>query len=232
MTQKATRSRRLMGLAAGVCAMFVSAVSARCEQVVTVGGARALLDKPSAPKGSLILIPGGDGVMGINLDGTFSSLGGNQLVRTRKAYVGYDLATLTVDRGVDIGAAIAFMKTVAQPVTVAATSRGSLRVPGALGAKPDALVLTSAFLAEVRTQTAAASLPRTLVVHHRLDGCRHTPPSGVEPFLAWSKGRATVAWMDGGSDTGDPCQAKGYHGFHGLDSQVVATVARFALAKP
>ena len=34
--------------------------------------------------------------------------------------------------------------------------------------------------------------------------------------------------MDGGSNVGDPCQAKSYHGFNGLDGQVVSAVASFA----
>jgi hypothetical protein len=34
--------------------------------------------------------------------------------------------------------------------------------------------------------------------------------------------------MSGGTNVGDPCQAKSYHGFNGLDGQVVSTVASFA----
>ena len=71
-------------------------------------------------------------------------------------------------------------------------------------------------------------LPRTLVVHHRHDGCRFTLPSGVQPFLDWSKGKASVVWLDGGANSGDPCQAGGHHGFSGLDAQVVDAVATFA----
>jgi hypothetical protein len=35
-------------------------------------------------------------------------------------------------------------------------------------------------------------------------------------------------WMDGGMNVGDPCEAKAYHGFNGLDGQVVAAIASFA----
>jgi hypothetical protein len=46
--------------------------------------------------------------------------------------------------------------------------------------------------------------------------------------LDWSKGKASVIWLDGGADKGDPCQAGGHHGFAGLDGQVVNAVVNFA----
>jgi hypothetical protein len=126
-------------------------------------------------------------------------------------------------------------------VTLAGTSRGTQRAAEgiAAGARPDALVLTSGFLSPQSGQGVNRHvirllggspnvLPRTLVVHHRHDGCRHTLPAGVQPFLDWSKGKATVAWLDGGANRGDPCQAGGHHGFAGLDGQVVNAIVNFA----
>jgi hypothetical protein len=73
-------------------------------------------------------------------------------------------------------------------------------------------VLTASFLGEVRSHIGSPDkLPRTLIVHHKQDGCRHTSPSGVQPFKAWGGAKVTVEWMEGGTDVGDPCQAKGYH---------------------
>jgi hypothetical protein len=213
-------------------AMLLAPAAAMADQAVQVGGALALLNKPGAPRASVILIPGGDGVLGVQPDGSFSSLRGNQLVSTRKAYLAHGVATLTIDSGVNVGVAVAYMRGIARPVVVVATSRGSLRVAGALGAKPDGVVLSAAFLSEVQSQVGSpGALPPTLVVHHRLDGCRFTPPSGVEPFKAWGGSRVRVAWMDGGQNSGDPCQARGYHGFNGLDGRVVSTVAQFALSR-
>jgi hypothetical protein len=213
-------------------AVLLAPSAAMADQAVSVGGALALLNKPGAPRASVILIPGGDGVLGVRPDGSFSSLRGNQLVRTRKAYLAHGVATLTIDRGVNVAAAVAYMRNVARPVVVVATSRGSLRVPGGLGGKPDGVVLTAAFLNEVRSQVGSpGALPPTLIVHHRQDGCHHTPPSAVEPFKAWGGSKVTVAWMDGGTDSGNPCQARAYHGFNGLDGRVVSTVAQFALSR-
>lgn len=207
----------------------LAATPAFADQAVQVGGGWALLNKPASARASVILIPGGDGVLGVQPDGSFSSLKGNQLVRTRKAYVGHGIATLTIDRGVSAAAAVAYMRKVASPVYVVGTSRGTLRVPEALSAKPNGIVLTAGFLNEVRGQIGSAgALPRTLVVHHKQDGCKYTPPSAVEPFKAWGGAKVTVAWFDGGRDSGNPCQAGGYHGFAGQDGRVVSTIAGFA----
>ena len=217
-----------VGMALAI-ALMVRIVPAAAEEAVPVGGALALLNKPSAPRAAVVLIPGGDGVLGVRSDGTFASLRGNQLVRTRKAYARHGIATLTVDRGVDVAAAVRFMRGHARTVAVAGTSRGTLRVPGALAAKPDGIVLTAGFLDDVRSAIGSpAALPRTLIVHHRRDGCRYTPATAVEPFKAWGGAKVRVVWMDGGSNTGNPCRARAYHGFNGLDGNVVSAIARFA----
>ncbi|MFM1814814.1 MAG: hypothetical protein RLZ98_1509 [Pseudomonadota bacterium] len=200
------------------------------EYAVFVAGGWGLLNVPDEPKASLILIPGGDGEMHIEPNGTFQRLAGNQLVRTRRTYGAHSIATLTVDKPVDVAKVVAYMRRVASPVAVVATSRGSLRVPQALDGRPDAVVVTSAFLDEVRQAVMnPARLPPTLVVHHRGDACWFTPKSAVAPFKAWGGRKVSVAWLDGGINEGDPCQAFSVHGFNGLDADVVNLVAKFVL---
>jgi hypothetical protein len=205
------------------------AMPALAEEAVSVGGALALLNKPAAPHAAIILIPGGDGRLSVRADGTFGGLQGNQLVRTRKAYLGHGIATLTLDLGVDAAAAVRYMRSISRKVVVVGTSRGTLRIPGALPAQPDGIVLTSGFLDDVRSAIgSSAALPRTLIVHHKRDGCRFTPPGAVAPFKAWGGAKVQVAWLDGGTAVGNPCRARGYHGFNGIDGSVVAVVAQFA----
>jgi hypothetical protein len=207
--------------------------TARAEEAVAISGGalgRALLNKPANVRAVAILVPGGDGVMNIQPDGSFSSLRGNQLVRTRRAYLGYGVATLTVDRDVNLGAAIAYARKIAPRVALVGTSRGTQRAASAIaaGAKPNSAVFTAGFLNDVRGRIGSPGrLPPTLVVHHRNDECRHTPPSAVEPFKQWGGGRVTVVWMTGGPGGTPYCMARSYHGFQGLDSQVVAAVARY-----
>jgi hypothetical protein len=236
------RAPALLVAAAGfVLQAFATPVHA--QQTVDISGVKAVLLKPKGePRGSLVLLAGGDGEIGVGLNGTVAR-NGNQVVRTRAAYVTKGFAVLVPDAGVDVAAAVAYMAAVRRPVTLVGTSRGTQRAAAgiAAGAKPDALVLTSGFLSPqsgegvhrhvIRLLGSPSLLPRTLVIHHRHDACRFTSPAGVDPFIAWSQGRAKVIWLDGGNSVGDPCQARAYHGFNGIDDQVVRAVADFAAQK-
>ncbi|HEY1243321.1 MAG TPA: alpha/beta hydrolase, partial [Hyphomicrobiaceae bacterium] len=111
--------RLLRALALG--SLLLAPPAAWADQAVQVGGAMALLNKPAAPRASIILIPGGNGYLGVNADGSFTSLKGNQLVRTRKAYLAYGVATLTIDSGVNVAEAVAYMRKIARPVVVVGT---------------------------------------------------------------------------------------------------------------
>jgi hypothetical protein len=228
-------------LIAALVASLIAMTAARAAETVTVGGAQAVLLKPKGePAGSLILLAGNDGRLGIRANGSITRLAGNQLVRTRESYAARGFAVLVPDGGINLKAAVEYMAAIKRPVTLVGTSRGTQRaaVGIARGARPDALVLTAGFLSpqsgkgEHRSVIALlgspSRLPRTLVIHHRQDECRWTSPKGVAPFIAWSSGRARVAWLDGGTAAGDPCQARSHHGFDGLDSQVVNLVVEFA----
>lgn len=215
-------------VAAGLLAVALAGF-ARAGEAVKIGGAYALLNKPASAQAALILIPGGSGVLNVKPDGTFSSSELNQLVRTRKAYVAHGVANLTIDAGVDVAAAVTYMRKIAPKVVVAGTSRGALRVPNSLSAKPNGIVLTGALLNDVRGMIGSpAALPPTLIVHHRKDQCYRTLPDAVEPFKTWGGAKVKVVWMDGGTYGADFCANQSHHGFNGLDAAVVSTVAQFA----
>jgi hypothetical protein len=212
-----------------VFGLFSVGALAHAEEVVTFGS-RALLNKPSKVRATAILFAGGDGALNIGADGSIGALAGNQLVRTRQAYTRMGVATLTVDLGVDLPAAVQFMRKLGGPLAFVGTSRGTLRATQALSAGPDRLVLTSAFLSDIQGEVGSPSaLPPTLVVEHRHDECRFTLPDGVAPFQQWAGAKVKVVWLDGGRNEGDPCQATAHHGFNGLDGEVVGVVGRFVL---
>jgi hypothetical protein len=203
---------------------------------VSVGGVNAALLTPAKPHGAIILLAGGDGQIGVRGDGSIAKQG-NQLVRTRKAYAARGFAVLVPEIDVDVAAAVNMMKKYGA-VTLVGTSRGTQRAARgiAAGARPTRLVLTSGFLSDasgdgesvISILGSSAKLPQTLVVHHRHDGCKYTRPAGVAPFLAWSKGKAHVTWLDGGSSNDEPCEGHAHHGFNGIDGAVVSAVASFA----
>lgn len=231
--------RKSLFLAASVAFLFVS-ISAKAELMVKsigIAGAKAVLIRPENPKASVILMPGSDGRIGVGHDGTIHRLRNNQLVRTRHAYAKRGLAVLVIDADVNLALAVKTMRMVKSPVIVIATSRGTLRAARgiAAGARPDALVLAAGFLTNASGSNenvanilgSPAKLPRTLVIHHRHDGCRVTRPAGVAPFIEWARGKARVVWFDGGNTAGNPCKARAHHGFAGLDARVVSVAARF-----
>jgi hypothetical protein len=211
--------------------------SAFADETVSIGGSRAVLIKPKAPRASVILLPGGSGAINAGDNGDINGLKFNQLVRTRHAYAARGLAVLVADAGTDLNSAVQYMAAIKRPVTVIGTSRGTLRAAEGIarGARPDALVLTSGFLSAesgsgqnvMSILGSPASLPRTLVIHHSQDSCRATLPAGVDPFIKWSAGRARVTWISGGQSEGDPCEAFAHHGFNGQDGQIVGIAAGF-----
>jgi hypothetical protein len=218
--------------AAATAALAVAMGSVACaDETVNIGGSNAVLLRPKAPHGSIILMPGDNGVIAAGPNGEINGLKLNQLVRTRHAYMARGFAVLVVDASTDLMHAVNYMAAIKRPVTVVATSRGTIRAAEGIarGARPDRLVLTSGFLSNESgsNQNVAsilgspAALPPTLIIHHRQDGCRFTQPAGVEPFARWAAGRARVAWVEGGVASGDPCKAGGHHGFNGLDARVV-----------
>ncbi len=231
--------RKFLLLAAAVAVAFVvaPAIAAPAAQTIDIAGSRAVLLLPAHPRASVILMPGSDGHIGAGADGSIHRLRHELLTRTRSAYAARGLAVLLVDADVNLAAAVAAMRKIKSPVTVIATSRGTLRAAEgiAAGARPDALVLISGFLTGDSGSSrnvasilgSPAKLPRTLVIHHRQDGCHLTRPAGVAPFIKWARGRARVTWVDGGSSTGNPCKARSHHGFAGLDARAVALAATF-----
>jgi hypothetical protein len=227
-----------IGLSGAAAILFgLACGSAFADETVSIGGSRAVLIKPNAPRASVILMPGGDGAIRAGDQGDVHGLTGNQLVRTRHAYAARALAVLVADAGTDLNGAVQYMAAIKRPVTVIATSRGTIRAAEGIarGARPDALVLTSGFLSAdsgsgqnvMSILGAPASLPRTLVIHHRQDSCRATLPAGVEPFVKWSAGRARAVWVSGGTSEGDPCEARAHHGFNGIDGQIVGIAGGF-----
>jgi hypothetical protein len=231
------RMRHALLMALAFVLLLSNASILRADETVSIGASSAVLLRPSAPRASVILMPGGDGYIAAGPGGMIGKLKGNQLVRTRNAYLAQGLAVLVVDADVNLARAVDYMAAIKRPVTIIATSKGTLRAAQGIagGAKPDALVLTSGFLTDgsgsrhnvANILESPRLLPRTLVIAHRRDACRFTLPAGVDPFIRWAGGKASVKWIDGGVNSGEPCQAGGYHGFNGLDGEVVSIAAGF-----
>jgi hypothetical protein len=217
----------LAALIAGAAPLAVQN-TAQAQEIVSIGWGRALLTMPAAkPRAVVVLVPGGDGDIGISADGSVER-DRNWIVRTRGAYLKAGIASLLLDAGADIGTAITEARKIAPRVVVVAMSRGSTRIPAALSARPDGLVLASSFLDQVQTRLGdAGALPPTLVIHHRRDDCQRTHFEQVPGFMSWAGPRARLVWIDGGQNEGNPCGNRAYRGFVGREGAVVSAIIGF-----
>lgn len=143
----------------------------------------------------------------------------------------------------DIKAVIAWLKQQANvPVWLVGTSMGTLSTafiatqvgPGDGG--PDGLVLTSSILSlDVGRPLPAMPLQNiaipVLVVHHEKDGCKLCAYSQIPRLMEKlsSTPKKELMTFKGGEDRGDPCEALAYHGFNGLEKDVVAKIAEWII---
>ena len=148
------------------------------------------------------------------------------------------------EHAADIKAVIAWARKQANvPVWLVGTSRGTqsaayvaTELKGAEG--PDGLVLTSSILTDGKSRSVPAMplgelrIP-VLVVHHEQDGCKYCLFNDV-PGLMEKLGRAPKKQLlafKGGEDRGNSCEAKAYHGFNGIEREVVAQIANWMFEK-
>jgi dienelactone hydrolase len=97
---------------------------------------------------------------------------------------------------------------------------------------PDGLVLTSTILSDDKEPPVTAMpleklrIP-VLVVHHEQDGCKHCSFASMPRLMKKLKEnkRAELITFRGGIDEGSPCEAHAYHGFNGLDVEVVGKIS-------
>lgn len=248
------------------CLMVASLPAQAVESVLTLSPRpgvtlRVLIDRPGAPIGSVVLMVGGDGVLDLDERGAIgSNLRENHLVRTRNAYVRAGYAVFVPDvasdqkgtRGYrfgtayaqDVAAVIAAARQIKSPVALIGTSRGALSVVAVFAKQSavlaDAAVISSGVLMGADSASTLGNLDRitvpVLLLRHRLDSCRVTPPADAERFKVLLAGspRVDIVTLDGGGPRGptaDACGASHYHGFYGMDDQAVAaTVTWLATA--
>src|SRR5262245_53633001 len=101
--------RYILLIASAIAFLSSNSSGVRADEIVSIGGSNAVLLRPSAPRASVILMAGGDGYIAVGPGGTIGKLNGNQLVRTRNAYLARGLAVLLVDADVNVARAVDYM---------------------------------------------------------------------------------------------------------------------------
>lgn len=145
----------------------------------------------------------------------------------------------TAEHVADVKAVIAWLREKSKiPVWLIGTSRGTQSV-GHIATQllqaeggPDGIVLTSSIVRDQRSRAVPEmALDRVripvLVAHHREDGCRVCLFADVPPVLErlTATPRKELMVFDGGISVGDPCEARAYHGFNGIEREVIARIA-------
>ena len=144
----------------------------------------------------------------------------------------------TREHAADVKAVIAWLRKEAPvPVWLVGTSRGTqsagslaTSLPLAEGG-PDGIVLTSTILTDPRGRPVPdmpidrIKIP-VLVVHHKLDGCALCRYSDINALMGrlTATPRKELLTFEGGTSKGDPCEAFAYHGYAGIESDVVAKI--------
>lgn len=151
----------------------------------------------------------------------------------------------TPEHVADVKAVIAWLREQAQvPVWLVGTSRGTqsaawvaTQLARADGG-PDGLVLTSTMLDDRSSRPVPAmALDRlrlpVLVVHHRDDACRYCLLADMPKLMDRLNAlpRKELVVFEGGINIGDPCGARAWHGFNGIEREVVGRIAAWITAR-
>jgi len=151
----------------------------------------------------------------------------------------------TVAHAEDIKHVIAELRKIGGvPVWVVGISMGTVSAAnGAARLKdggPDGRVLTSTVTKESRQVTETVNAIRlkdirvpTLVVHHKKDDCVITPYElavALMRSLTHAPKKEVLTFSGGDLSVLDPCEATSYHGFSGLDAEVVTAIASWIKA--
>lgn len=240
---------------AGVLAQTVQVVDIPTRPGVNQ---RILLITPDAPKAAVILFTGGEGAVNIDSDGHLGN-SGNFLVRSRELFAEHGLMVAVIDKPsdradltnfretaghvADVKAVLTWLRGQAKlPVWLVGTSRGTQSAAYVAvqlkddAQRPDGLVLTSTILRDSKDTAVPEmeidklTLP-VLVVHHEQDGCKHCQFSDISSLMdkLVASQRKQLISFTGGLNKGNPCGARAYHGYNGLESSVVDKIAAWIL---
>lgn len=152
----------------------------------------------------------------------------------------------TSEHVADVKAIIAWVRQQTNvPVWLVGTSRGTQSVAfvatelARADGGPDGIVLTATILTDRPGSRPVPAMPLrkvgmpTLVVHHRQDGCDHCKYSDLPKLIdgLTRAPRKELLTFDGGTSRGDPCEAWAYHGFNGIEADVVGKIASWITQK-
>ena len=141
----------------------------------------------------------------------------------------------------DIEAVIDYVRSLSnKPIWLVGTSRGTESAAYAaihLNDKIDGVVLTSSISRTDNKGTSVTDLALdkitvpVLSIHHKEDKCKATIPMVIKSIKskAYNSSRVETKLFSGGDEpiSKNPCQARTYHGYLGIEKKVIESIARF-----
>ena len=237
-----------------ILASTFAAAADRLVTVDTRPGVRVgywLMPREGA-KATVVLLPGGAG--GIGLKGGVPT-SDNFLVRSRDLFAAQGLNVAIVGKpsdrddldgyfrvsaahAEDLRVIVERLRTdLGKPVWLVGTSRGTISAAAAAIALDPSLLAGIVLTSSVTQGARAMPVPSlalseirvpVLVVHHRRDACPSCQPHDAA-YIVDRLTRAPVkklVMLDGGSGArGDPCEPWHWHGYVGMESEAVETIA-------
>ena len=257
------RPRSTLVVLSAIGLTLVASAAARAQAVVadlpiTSGGTERAAFLPSpAPRATVILLAGGDGIVQIGPGGEASNY--NFLIRTRNLWAQYGINAVILGSpdnrslmgqrsqpayAAALGIAVDFARSRSNvPVWLVGTSQGSVAAANGgarLGGKVAGVVLTSSVTRVSRSDETAFSAGANaiavpaLVVANSSDSCTASPPSDAQALLAAmaSSPRKEVVLFDSSAIQSRPCEALSPHGYLGIEASVIGRIAAWINAAP
>lgn len=218
-----------------------------------------LVRPPVTPTASLILFAGGDGHLALSPASGIGALKSNFVVKMRQRFAkaGFLVAVVdtpsdrTDDRNFrtskehaeDMRQVIAALREMAPvPVWLIGTSMGTISAASVAArlteGGPDGVVLTSSVTFQktgetVRTANLGDIRVPTLIVRHKDDSCRASPPSDAPSLSRWltqANPKEILTFEGGTPQNVDACESQAHHGYFGIEPQVVDAIVAWIRA--
>jgi hypothetical protein len=188
-----------------------------------------LTSQHQSPRYVLILMPGGAGTFNphINNEGKLQfGFAGNFLIRSRNQFCDSQFTTTSTNSTESperMGALVNDLQTrfPNAKICMVGTSRSTYSTMGLaekFDGKIDCIIHTASMNQIARFDTRKFK-SRHLMVHHKNDPCHLTTYASTQSNH--ERYKTPLITMEGGSSTGDACQAFSFHGFYGIEQQTI-----------
>ena len=251
---------RLLSRVASILLIAVSALPLGAATTISVfdvatarTSIRIALYRPDAPRGTLIVLPGDLGVLGLQLDGLGTNLNFqvNTSARNRDAFIAAGFSVILVDtpQSMPDGMQIAYRSTAEHqadlrevlrfvrareplPTWVLGSSLGAISAASLAVGEPQTtpfgLILVSPYYESILQMDLEALRRPTLLLTNLQDTCFATSPTrGPELKARLITAQPLRPAVYNGGSGPEGCNAAGPHGFGGLDAEYVAEVTHW-----